>query len=485
MLVAAALLVALAAKHHYAWALLAAITCADLLAVAAGLNPTLPVDRLTPPAWFAAASSRAERLYIGGRVRGYMNAGDPDAVSTWHIPAESTAVAGRMELNAELPMAPSGWRVREALSYDLPYLWPAEYEQTVRRFERASRAERDAFLRRTGVRWCVVNDAQQRPWRAVAAVPDWNMRVYECHPDASRLAFAAAPGTLEDLFTPDRADGEDAGEAQIVDDAPNRVVVAATVHRDTYLVLRDSFDPSWRAEVDGQPAPIVRAFGIQRAVALAAGRHLVRFVYRPRELFIGLTLSVMGIIGLAVAGRAGWPRPLVRRRDDGFTLIELMIVLAIIGIVLAIAFTEYRNMQARGNEASALSSMRSIAAAQWQFATTCGHMKYAATLPALAQPVPSTGEAFLSPDLTSGETIEKSGYVIRMTGKPLDDAPPACNGAPVAAGYAATADPVKPGVSGAWFYAVNADRVLYLDQEKSFEEDLPESGAPPHGAEVK
>jgi Tfp pilus assembly protein PilE len=162
-----------------------------------------------------------------------------------------------------------------------------------------------------------------------------------------------------------------------------------------------------------------------------------------------------------------------------------MIVLAIIAVVLSIAFTEYRNMQARGNEASALSSLRAIAAAQWQFALTCGNNKYATALPALGQPVPTTGEAFLSPDLTSAETIEKSGYLIRLAGKPLLDAAPACNGAPVAAGYAATADPVKPGTSGAYYYGVNADRVLLLDEEKSFKEDLPETGAAPHGQEVK
>lgn len=171
--------------------------------------------------------------------------------------------------------------------------------------------------------------------------------------------------------------------------------------------------------------------------------------------------------------------------ERGFTLIELMIVLAIIAIVLAIAFTEYRNMQARGNEASALSSMRSIAAAQWQFALTCGNMRYAVALPALGTPVPTTGEPFLSPDLTSAEAIEKSGYLIRIAGKPLFDAPLACNGVPVSEGYAATADPLKPGTSGNYYYGVNADRVLYLDEEKSYKEDLPQSGAAPHGQEVK
>jgi prepilin-type N-terminal cleavage/methylation domain-containing protein len=171
--------------------------------------------------------------------------------------------------------------------------------------------------------------------------------------------------------------------------------------------------------------------------------------------------------------------------ERGFTLIELMIVLAIIAIVLSISFNQYRNMQARGNATSALASLRSIAAAQAEFAMTCGNLKYAAALPTLGQPVPTTGHSFLSPDLTAGETIEKSGYSIHMAGKPLDDAPPACNGAAVADGYAVTADPLRPKTTGFHYYGVNADRVLYVDTEKSFKEDLPEKGAPPHGAEVK
>lgn len=173
------------------------------------------------------------------------------------------------------------------------------------------------------------------------------------------------------------------------------------------------------------------------------------------------------------------------RNQHGFTLLELMIVLAILAILLSVAFNEYRGMQARGNEASALASMRSISVAQWQFALTCGRTKYASTLEGLAQPVPQTGHAFLSPDLATANGFEKSGYTFQMTAKPLDNTAPACNGVAVSDGYAATADPVKPGVSGRLFYAVNADRVVFADEEKTFTGDMPETGAPPHGVELK
>ena len=126
-------------------AILFAATCVDLAVTNAGLNLTMAVAKLAPPRGTPRPPG-PQRVYIGGRVRGFMNSEDPDGTAYWQIPAETTAIEGRMELNAELPMAPSGFRVREALSYDLPYLWPAEYEAAVQQFERAGPNERPPFF---------------------------------------------------------------------------------------------------------------------------------------------------------------------------------------------------------------------------------------------------------------------------------------------------------------------------------------------------
>ena len=102
-----------------------------------------------------------------------------------------------------------------------------------------------------------------------------------------RLVPAAGiPGTPEPL------------PARIVEDGANDVTIEAGLPAEGFVVLRDSFDPSWRATVDGLPAEIGRANGLYRAVRVLAGHHVIRFRYRPRALGVGLTISGMAALAL-------------------------------------------------------------------------------------------------------------------------------------------------------------------------------------------
>jgi hypothetical protein len=68
------------------------------------------------------------------------------------------------------------------------------------------------------------------------------------------------------------------------------------------LYWADGFDPSWRAWVDGKEVPVHRANLAFKAVFVPAGRHAVRFEYRPTPIVVtGLLFVALGFVGALAA----------------------------------------------------------------------------------------------------------------------------------------------------------------------------------------
>jgi type IV pilus assembly protein PilA len=129
------------------------------------------------------------------------------------------------------------------------------------------------------------------------------------------------------------------------------------------------------------------------------------------------------------------------RRRRGFSLIELLIVIAIILIIITIAMPKLTNAKKFAQETAALRAIQTIHTAQVQYNSQYG--RYAVSLAELGPPAsgatgPSAAD-LIGNDLANGT---KQGYKFTVTGG--------------AGGYVVTANPLTYGTDG--------NKTFYSDQ---------------------
>ena len=176
-----------------------------------------------------------------------------------------------------------------------------------------------------------------------------------------------------------------------------------------------------------------------------------------------------------------------RRNEAGFTLIDLLFVIAIIGLLSAIAVPGLMRAQGAAQASSAVGTLQVINSAELSFAIGCGSGFYSADLPTLGVSPPGALDAFLATELSSGFMIIKSGYLFQLAGVPVPGSPATCNGVAMggtSAGYAAVADTLTPTAASPRFFGTNTDGALY-QHSASLSAIMPETGAPASGTVMR
>jgi len=152
----------------------------------------------------------------------------------------------------------------------------------------------------------------------------------------------------------------------------------------------------------------------------------------------------------------------LQRRRRGFSLIELLIVIAIILIIITIALPRLSRARMYSQETAAIAAIRAIHTAQVQYYSQYG--RYATSLNELGPPTsgaasPAAAE-LIGNDLSNGE---KQGYKFVLTGN--------------AGGYAINANPLTFGNSGS--------RTFYSDQSMVVRQNYGPENATANSPEMK
>jgi len=100
----------------------------------------------------------------------------------------------------------------------------------------------------------------------------------------------------------------------------------------------------------------------------------------------------------------------MRNRQKGFSLIELLIVVAIILIIAAIAIPNLLKSRMAANEASAVGSLRTMNTALVTYASTYPDAGFPAALTQLAAGNTCATAGLLDPVMSAGNSFSKSGY---------------------------------------------------------------------------
>jgi prepilin-type N-terminal cleavage/methylation domain-containing protein len=164
----------------------------------------------------------------------------------------------------------------------------------------------------------------------------------------------------------------------------------------------------------------------------------------------------------AIQTRAEWQR---QSSSRGFSLIELLVVVAIILIIAAIAIPNFLRARMMANEAAAAENVRTITTAAVAYHTTWGNgfPPLLVTLGGVSGAPATCNQAILIDSILATPPSQKSGYAYAYTGQGPTVTPPAGCGAPGYEAYLVTATPISVGMTGQRSFCSTEPAVIHND----------------------
>lgn len=151
----------------------------------------------------------------------------------------------------------------------------------------------EVFTAPSGVKVFRNPEARPRVWTVhnVVSVADYD--------EATRLlsspSFDMAASSFLQGEVPTVQSCTSPDQVQLVRRTWFHVVIRVTMACRGMVVLNDNWYPGWRASIDGTGVPIYSAYMTMRGVVVESGTHQIEMLYRPRSLYLGLVLFVLGL----------------------------------------------------------------------------------------------------------------------------------------------------------------------------------------------